>query len=118
MFADPLRAARAAGELLQGVDGGHAGEPALRVGMARGSLLTQHTDVASLDCFGATAAAASLAVYLAPPRCLQLSGALGTDEAVVELLQSLGFELSHEGSRSVARLTPTAPERREDHRAP
>ena len=110
MFPDPVRASRAACALLTGTEAGHAGEPALRLGMARGPLLTQHTDVAGLDCFGGTAASASLAVYLAPPMCLQLSGQLGEDPAVLEVLDAHGFTVEAlETGRSLARRQPEPP---------
>ena len=104
MFPDPVRAAMAACDLLTGPEAGHAGEPALRLGMARGPLLTQHTDVAGLDCFGGTVAAASLAVYLAPPMCLQLSGGLCEDADVKGVLASYRFGLEAlDTGRSLAR---------------
>jgi len=105
MFPDPVRAARAAVDLLSGPEAGHAGEPAIRLGMARGSLLTQHTDVAGLDCFGGTVAAASLAVYRAPPLGLQLSGALCDNDEVVDVLRSNQLVLEPmESGRCLARF--------------
>lgn len=67
LFSRPAKATQAARVLLGSPDRGHPGEPVLRIGIARGPILTEHTDAAGLDCFGATVNEAARAVYEAAP---------------------------------------------------
>ncbi len=82
LFSTPLAAVQAALAILAGPAAGKGDEPHLRVGIARGALLTEHTDAAGFDCSGATVSEAARAVYGAAPNQLRMTASVGDHPAV------------------------------------
>ena len=88
LFASPAGAVRAALQLLEGPECGRDGEPLLRIGIARGPILTEHTDAAGLDCLGATVAQAARAVYESPARTARWTESVHADLGVQRTLRA------------------------------
>lgn len=89
LFSRPEGAVRACHKLLHSPLRGLPGEPQLRLGVARGPILTEHTDAAGLDCQGATVATAARAVYSAQPSTARWTDAVQASPAVQRFLESV-----------------------------
>ncbi|HCH63993.1 MAG: hypothetical protein CL927_12610 [Deltaproteobacteria bacterium] len=97
LFSRPEHAVRACDELLHSPLRGLPGEPQLRLGIARGPILTEHTDAAGLDCLGATVAAAARAVYNAPPLTARWTGLVQADPHVQRYLREANAQVEPDG---------------------